>query len=175
MQFFYTASHWFGTRVLVLLSLKDNRSCLLLKDYSSTPLFLSTFSPSHFLSPSLNLLESLPHQLFSSHTEMTPQGNVISVLCVVVRAHTKCLCVVLTCIVFCSFNHIIFRFSYCISVLKTRPKIFYISVYGIIYQYQTHFKMSKYPIFLLRNLWERQICNCMTTVDGIYLALHVAL
>lgn len=101
-----TASHWWtqeDTCASVLLSLKDNWSCLLLNDFSSplsrSPLSLSLtlsffLSPlflllifSLLLAPSLHLLDSLPHQLFSSHTEMTPQGNVI--LCVRVHTHTQ--------------------------------------------------------------------------------------
>lgn len=73
----------------------------------SPPSLSFSFSPSI----SLHLLDTLPHQLFSSHTEMTPQGNVILIVCVCVcvrvwvyNAHTKCLCAILTCIVFCKFN-----------------------------------------------------------------------
>ena len=46
----------------------------------SPPSLSFSFSPSI----SLHLLDTLPHQLFSSHTEMTPQGNVILIVCVCV-------------------------------------------------------------------------------------------
>ena len=83
---------------LVLLSLKDNQGCLLLNapppphslslsfsfSLLSPPSLSFSFSPSI----SLHLLDTLPHQLFSSHTEMTPQGNVILIVCVCV-----CVCV----------------------------------------------------------------------------------
>lgn len=62
-----------------------------LKLFIAKWLLLPTFiplSPSHFLSPSLFLWDGLPHQLFSDHTEMTPQGNVILVLCVCVWTYT---------------------------------------------------------------------------------------
>lgn len=70
-----------------------------LKLFIAKWLLLPTFiplSPSHFLSPSLFFWDGLPHQLFSDHTEMTPQGNVILVLCVFgrTRTHAKCLCAV---------------------------------------------------------------------------------
>ena len=107
--------------------------------------FLSPLSLSFSFSPSisLHLLDTLPHQLFSSHTEMTPQGNVILILCVCVcvcvwvyNAHTKCLCAILTCIVFCKFNQprvpitvIMFRFSYCLCIPKNSSTHFIILFY----------------------------------------------
>lgn len=86
---FQPAADWLGTNApRFCWAWRTTGSCLLLKDFSSTPLVLVSLSFSFSLPLSLHLSGSLPHQLFSSHTGMTPQGNVIPA--VRARAGPRC-------------------------------------------------------------------------------------
>lgn len=95
-----------STHTLVLLSTKDNLPTHDPTYYPPSPPHTHTqantlfqalhsllgFSPSRFpLSIPLYLLDTLPHQLFSGPDEMTPEGNLILIVCVHLRF---CVCVV---------------------------------------------------------------------------------
>lgn len=98
--------------------------------------FLSSLSPSHFLSPSLSLSPSVGY--FATSAVLQPHWNDPSrkrnprCVCVWVYTHTpKCLCADLTCIIFCKFNQpslptpvLIFRFSYCFHIPQKLLKYF---------------------------------------------------